>query len=237
MSGLLAKLTGKSHNNDDNTNSNTNTNTHTNSGSSSSTYTNSSGHMAPTASTTTNTTTTTTEYDQMNRGAAGNTQYNTNAGTDTAITRSEEQLRVGKERVSAGAAALDKYVTTEHVQTSVPVTKERVVIEREPITDANRDAALAGPEISEAHHEVHLTEERAVASKETVPIERIRLGKQVEVHEQQVGAELRKEHVDLTTTGVNEKFDNIGYGKTTGTPLSQTTTNETNVQGRTAPKY
>jgi len=120
-------------------------------------------------------------------------------------------------------------VTTEHVQTTVPVTKERVVIEREPITDANRGAALSGPEISEAHHEVTLTEERAIAAKEVVPIERIRLGKQVETHEQVVGADLRKEHVDLTTTGINEKFDNVGYGRTTGT--TGTTTTDTTTTG------
>jgi len=146
--------------------------------------------------------------------------------TDDAITRSEEQLRVGKETIGAGTARLDKYVTSEHVNTSVPVTKERVVIEREPINDSNRDKALDGPDISEAHHEVHLTEERAMAQKEVVPIERIRLGKQVETHDQQVGTDLRKEHVDLTTTGINEKFDNVGYGKTTGTPA--TTTGNTN---------
>jgi len=176
--------------------------------------------------TTGTTTTTTTQQTQYQQGNAG---YNKN--TDDAITRSEEQLRVGKEVVSAGTARLDKYVTTEHVQTSVPVTKERVVIEREPITDANRGAALSGPEISEAHHEVHLTEERAIAQKEVVPIERIRLGKQVETHEQTVGADLRKEHVDLTTTGINEKFDNVGYGKTTGTTTASTT-GETAMMGK-----
>jgi len=177
-----------------------------------------------TAGTTTTTTqqTTTTGAQYANQGQYATAGVNTN--TDEAITRSEEQLRVGKEVVGAGTARLDKYVTTEHVQTSVPVTKERVVIEREPITDANRGQALAGPEISEAHHEVRLTEERAIAAKEVVPIERIRLGKQVETHDQVVGADLRKEHVDLTTTGINEKFDNVGYGRTTGTTTETTTT-------------
>ncbi|MCW2602524.1 MAG: uncharacterized protein JWN61_659, partial [Pseudonocardiales bacterium] len=35
--------------------------------------------------------------------------------TDTAMTRSEEQLRVGTERVEAGRARLRKYVVTENV--------------------------------------------------------------------------------------------------------------------------
>jgi len=225
MSGLLAKLTGKSTTTDDSSSHSSH------SSSSSSSY--SSGSMASTTSgsysstvprtteQTTTTTTTTNQYDQT-RGA-GYAQGST-MGADDAITRSEERLHVGKEQVAAGSASLDKYVTSEHVERSVPVTKERVVIEREPITEANMGAALSGPEISEAHHEVHLTEERAIASKEVVPIERIRLGKQVETHEQTVGAELRKEHVDLTTTGVNDKFDNIGYGKTVGGTSSTATT-------------
>jgi len=185
-------------------------------------------HPGLTSQTTTTQQTTTTGHNTT--GQTGYATAGVNTNTDAAITRSEEQLRVAKEVVGAGTARLDKYVTTEHVQTSVPVTKERVVIEREPITDANRGAALAGPEISEAHHEVTLTEERAIAQKEVVPIERIRLGKQVETHDQVVGADLRKEHVDLTTTGINEKFDNVGYGRTTGTTTTDTTTTTTGNQ-------
>jgi len=242
MSSLLDKLTGKSHSSDNSNSSSSHSSSSSSSHSSSSMSSSSSSSMGSTTSgpyvsgaagatnagltgtKTTNTTTTQSQYQTGNQGVA----YNNQGMTDDAMTRSEERLRVGKETVGAGSARLDKYVTTEHVQTSVPVTKERVVIEREPITDANVDKATAGPAISEAHHEVTLTEERALAQKEVVPIERIRLGKQVESHEQQVGADLRKEHVDLTTTGINEKFDNVGYGKTTGTTMN--TTNETAAQ-------
>jgi uncharacterized protein (TIGR02271 family) len=45
---------------------------------------------------------------------------------------------------------LRKRVVTEHVQATVPVRREEVRVEREPITDANRDQALSGAEISEA---------------------------------------------------------------------------------------
>jgi len=234
MSSLLDKLTGKSSSNDSHSaNSSSSSSSHSSSsttsqsstahGSTTSGTTYASGAAAAThpGLTTAGTTTTTTQQ----TGQYATAGVNTNA--DDAITRSEEQLRVGKEVVGAGTARLDKYVTTEHVQTTVPVTKERVVIEREPITEANRGAALSGPEISEAHHEVTLTEERAIAAKEVVPIERIRLGKQVETHEQVVGADLRKEHVDLTTTGINEKFDNVGYGRTTGTTGTTTETTTT----------
>jgi len=225
MSSLLDKLTGKSSSN------NANNDSHSSSSSSTSGST-TSGAKSTTGATSTQTTTQTTTHQHpgMVSGAAGasttaGTGYSgTGTMTDNAMTRSEEQLRVGKETVGAGKASLDKYVTTEHVQKAVPVTKERVVIEREPVSRENMGAATSGVDITEAHHEVTLTEERAVAAKEVVPIERIRLGKQVETQEQTVGADLRKEHIDLTTTGINEKFDNVGYGTTTGTKVDPTST-------------
>src|SRR5947209_14760145 len=66
--------------------------------------------------------------------------------TDEAMTRSEEELRVGKTTQESGRARLRKYVETEHVQTTVPVQREQVRVEREPITDANIDEALDGPD-------------------------------------------------------------------------------------------
>ncbi|MCZ9341595.1 YsnF/AvaK domain-containing protein, partial [Streptomyces sp. TRM76130] len=94
---------------------------------------------------------------------------------DDAMTLSEERLHIGVERREAGRARLRKYVVTEDVQQTVPVRHDEVRLEREPITEANRDAALSGPEISEAEHEVTLYEERPVVETETVPVERVRL--------------------------------------------------------------
>jgi uncharacterized protein (TIGR02271 family) len=117
-------------------------------------------------------------------------------GGDDAMTRSEEQLRVGKERTETGRARLRKYIETEDVQTTVPVSREEVRVEREPITDANRDAALSGPELTEQEHEVSLTEERPVVQKETVPVERVRLSKEQVTEERQVSDQVRKEQIE-----------------------------------------
>ena len=68
--------------------------------------------------------------------------------TDDAMTRSEEELQVGKTTRERGRARLKKYVVTEEVTQTVPVQREEVRIEREPITDANRDDATAGGEIT-----------------------------------------------------------------------------------------
>jgi uncharacterized protein (TIGR02271 family) len=116
--------------------------------------------------------------------------------TDNAMTRSEEQLHVGTETQEKGRARLRKYVVTEQETVTVPVQREEVRIEREPITDANRGEALDGPAISEEEHEVVLHEERPVVEKEAVPVERVRLDKETVTEQRQVTEEVRKEQID-----------------------------------------
>jgi uncharacterized protein (TIGR02271 family) len=121
--------------------------------------------------------------------------------TDDAMTRSEEELRVGTTQRERGRVRLRKYVTTEQVQQTVPVQRERVRVEREPITDANRDAATSGPDLSEEEHEVVLREEEPVVEKRVVPRERVRLDKDTVTDEERVAEELRKEQIDLYDDG------------------------------------
>jgi uncharacterized protein (TIGR02271 family) len=117
--------------------------------------------------------------------------------TDDAMTRSEEHLSVGTQRVEAGRARLRKYVVTENVTQTVPVSHEEVVLEREPITDANVGDALDGPAISEEEHEVTLHAERPVIAKEAVPVERVRLDTETVTEQQTVTDTVRKEQVEL----------------------------------------
>jgi uncharacterized protein (TIGR02271 family) len=117
-------------------------------------------------------------------------------GDDDAMTRSEERVNVGTERQAAGRARLRKYVVTENVTQTVPVQREEVRLEREPITEGNRDEALSGPEISEAEHEVVLHEERPVVEKEAVPVERVRLDTETVTDEVTVDEQVRKEHIE-----------------------------------------
>ena len=116
--------------------------------------------------------------------------------TDDAMTRSEERLNVGTQTREAGRARLRKYVVTENVTQTVPVSREEVRIEREPITEANRGEALSGPAISEEEHEVVLHEERPVVEKEAVPVERVRLDTETVTDEVTVSDEVRKEQID-----------------------------------------
>ncbi len=117
-------------------------------------------------------------------------------GSDEAMTRSEEEMRVGTESRERGRARLRKHVVTEHQQVAVPVRREEVRIEREPIDNTNRDAATSGPAISEDEHEMTLHEERPVTDTEVVPKERVRMSKDVETEHETVKADLRKERVE-----------------------------------------
>jgi uncharacterized protein (TIGR02271 family) len=119
--------------------------------------------------------------------------------TDDAMTRSEEELRVGTASRERGRVRLRKYVVTEEVQHTVPVRREEVRVEREPITDANIDRATDGPAISDEEHEMVLYEEEVVTEKRVVPKERIRLVKDTVTDEEQVSDQLRKEQIDVDT--------------------------------------
>ncbi|MEU9639283.1 PRC and DUF2382 domain-containing protein [Streptomyces tendae] len=123
---------------------------------------------------------------------------------DQAMTRSEEQMHIGVERHESGRARLRKYVVTEEVQQTVPVTHEEVRVVREPITDANRDEALAGPEISEAEHEVTLHAERPVVETETVPVERVRMTTEELTENETVRGQVRKERIEAETESFTE---------------------------------
>ena len=117
------------------------------------------------------------------------------------MTRSEEELRVGTREPESGRVRLRKYVVTEEVQQTVPVRREEVRVEREPITDANVDQATTGPEISEEEHEVVLHQEEPVVEKRAVPKERVRLDKDTITEEEQISEEVRKEQIDVDDAG------------------------------------
>jgi uncharacterized protein (TIGR02271 family) len=148
------------------------------------------------------------EADRRTRGDVGGTQdagvdavrdddTTTDDTTRDAMTRSEEELRVGTRKVEAGRARLRKWVETQPVSETVTTRRERARVKREPVTDANVDKAMSGPELSEEEHEVTLTAEEAVVEKRTVPKERVRLEKDTVTEEETVSEEVRKERIEV----------------------------------------
>jgi uncharacterized protein (TIGR02271 family) len=106
-------------------------------------------------------------------------------------TRSEEQLRVGTETVPTAKARLRKYVITEHQNVTVPVTREEVRVEREPITNGEAD------DIGDDEAELTTYAERPVVSTEKVAKEKVRLVKETVTDDETVSGDVRKEQVDV----------------------------------------
>lgn len=129
---------------------------------------------------------------------AGAREFATRSGarddgkTDEMI-RSEERLRVGTEEQEVGHARLRKVVVTEDVKTSVPVSHEEVRVVREPIREGDRTRANIGEEQTE----VTLHAEKAVVSKESVPVERVRLETEKVTETQEVSDTVRKEQIEF----------------------------------------
>jgi uncharacterized protein (TIGR02271 family) len=117
--------------------------------------------------------------------------------TDDAMTRSEEEIRVGTTERERGRVRLKKFIVEEEVTRTVPVRREEVRVEREPITEANAGDAMDGPPISDDAHEVVLHEEEPVVEKRAVPKERVRLDKDTVTGEREVSETVRKEQIEL----------------------------------------
>ncbi|MGY1683128.1 DUF2382 domain-containing protein [Geodermatophilus sp. SYSU D01176] len=117
--------------------------------------------------------------------------------TDEAMTRSEERLVAGTRPEEVGRARLRKYVVTDNVTETVPISREEIRIRREPITDADPDEVRSAAALGEEEFEVTAHAERPVVAKETVPVERVRVEKETVADEEQVSADLRKEEIEV----------------------------------------
>ncbi|MFF3753273.1 DUF2382 domain-containing protein [Streptomyces sp. NPDC002018] len=118
-------------------------------------------------------------------------------GTEELI-RSEEQLHISTEEHEVGHARLRKVVVTESVTTSVPLSHEEVRVIHEAISPEDRSRMSRSP-ISEAQTEVTLHAEQPVISKETIPVERVRMETEKVTEQREVSADVRKEQIEYDT--------------------------------------
>jgi len=127
--------------------------------------------------------------------------------TDSAMTRSEEELSVGTRKRETGRVRLKKHIVTENVTKTVPVQREEVRLERDEITDANRDAAMSGKDLSEEEAEMTLSEDEVVVDKKTVPKERVRMDKDVVSEDREVSEDVRSERIEMEGDGTTVDRD------------------------------
>ncbi|MFE1575059.1 DUF2382 domain-containing protein [Streptomyces fradiae] len=119
---------------------------------------------------------------------------------DEGVTRSEEQIEIGMAEYESGRVRLRKYVVTEEVTTSVPVSHEEVRVVREPIRPGEQETR-----IEEAEQEVTLRAERPTVSKKNVPVERVRLETEKVTEQQDVTDQVRKERIEYDEGGTGRE--------------------------------
>ncbi|SNR61816.1 DUF2382 domain-containing protein [Blastococcus mobilis] len=119
------------------------------------------------------------------------------------MTRSEEQLVVGTERVAAKRARLVKYVVTEEVQITVPIRREEIRVEEVAIDapDDGPDESLLTDQpagtaaTSGLPGEIILHTERPVVTVEVVPTERVRLRTELVHGQETVTEQVQREQI------------------------------------------
>jgi uncharacterized protein (TIGR02271 family) len=109
------------------------------------------------------------------------------------MIRSEERFAVNLETQEASRVRLRKYVETEPVEQTVKVFHEEYEIERVPIAKDDQVSA----ELAEGEQEIILREARATISKESVPVERIRLAARKVEEDKTIRDELRRERIEV----------------------------------------
>jgi uncharacterized protein (TIGR02271 family) len=113
------------------------------------------------------------------------------------MTRSEEELRVGKREVPAGQVRMRKFVEEKPVTADVELRKETARIEREPINKpVGPDAGIGEQEIA-----VNLQREEPVAQEQAVAKEKVRIRKDEEKQKQSVQDTVRKERIEEDPSG------------------------------------
>ena len=122
------------------------------------------------------------------------------------MTRAEEQLRVGTERVATTRARLVKYVVTEDVQITVPIRREEIRVEEVPIdtADDRPEEVLVAPEGLDRGtglpDEIVLHTERPVVTVEVVPVERVRLRVETVEGEERITEQVQREQIVVDET-------------------------------------
>ena len=119
-------------------------------------------------------------------------------GEAQTIPLREEELRVRKRTVPAGAVEIGKEVVTEQRTIDVPVTREEVVIERHPVEGRQ----VSDRPIGEGETiRVPVREEEVTVEKRPVVTEEIGIGKRAIAETEEVSGTVRREVAEVEAEG------------------------------------
>jgi uncharacterized protein (TIGR02271 family) len=133
---------------------------------------------------------------------AGNEPAGRRPVEEKRLTRSAEELHIGKRKTSAGEARVRKHVETERVSEPVTRTREEAYVERRPVSGKSSGRA----EIRDDEVRIPLTEEEVTVEKRPVVKEELVVGKRQVTETERVEADLRKERVDVDQRDTREHY-------------------------------
>ncbi|MGL4622200.1 DUF2382 domain-containing protein [Chroococcidiopsis sp.] len=120
----------------------------------------------------------------------------------------EERIAANKKQVKTGEIAIGKHIETHIAQISVPLEKERLVIEQIPADDET-PVALSEADFKEGELvRIELYEQIAEVEKKAFVREQVRVRKEVEHKALEVEEEIRREELDLDIQDRNDS-DNL----------------------------
>jgi uncharacterized protein (TIGR02271 family) len=111
----------------------------------------------------------------------------------------EEQLAISKREVGAGEVDIHKRVQEEHVQQTIPLRHEEVVVERRPLHGHAEPGARIAAQDETVRIPLH--REEILTEKRVVPTEEVIVRKNHVTGQETVGATLRSEYVETNQTG------------------------------------
>jgi len=118
---------------------------------------------------------------------------------DQRILLHGEILSIQKDRVQRGEVRVRKEVVTENQNVEVPVTREELVIERNPVQ--GREAEAGSFESGDKEIRVPLTEEKVRVEKKPVVTEEVKVGKRQVQDNRNVSDSVRHEEVRVEKEG------------------------------------
>lgn len=128
--------------------------------------------------------------------------YNLNDQDNQNLKLYQERLVANKKRVKSGEVAIGKRVETETAQVSVPIEKERVVIERVTPADAGRVVDPGTVNFGEGEvARIETYEETPDIHKEAFVREEVKVKKVVEQETVEAQETLRREELDVDSQG------------------------------------
>ncbi len=141
---------------------------------------------------------TTSSEEAMRHGQSTRPQDRTPEGEVTRVPLREEQLNVEKQRVQTGEVRIDKEVVTEQQHIDVPVSREEVVIEHLPASEAkSADTPIGQGETIR----IPVSEEQVNVTKQTVETGEIGVKKHEVQSEQRVSGTVRREEPRIEKSG------------------------------------